>query len=160
MLEQGNRGTGEQGSSSGIDDAPEQPQLPLDRPDVDRLIAHLVARVEANIGKPPKTGKRWHDAARLLIDKDLSHESDPVELVIRVIDWATANKFWKSNILSMPALRDDFDRLRIQAREEWQAARAPRGMPSHIEGWQSLKATGTDHVDRPQLRALPGGEPT
>lgn len=154
--EQGSRGTGEQGSSSADAADDDQPPLPLDRADVEQLVAHLAERIEANTGRAPSIGKRWHDSARLLLDKDLAHESEALNLALRVADWATAHKFWHTNILSMANFRAEFTRLRLQARQEWQQTRSPRDMPDNITGWQALKATGTD--DRPHLRAITGGD--
>ena len=31
------------------------------------------------------------------------------------IDWCQADEFWRSNILSMPKLREKYDQLRLQA---------------------------------------------
>jgi hypothetical protein len=160
--EQGNRGTEEKDSSSAAAADEEPAQLPLGkasapRPDVDQLVAHLAACIEANTEQPVKVGKQWRTSARLLLDKDLAHESDPLGLALRLIDWATNDEFWHTNILSMPTFREKFPQLRLKARAEWQrrnAARSPQDMPDRISGWQSLK-TGTD--DR-HLHALPRGD--
>src|SRR5262249_55122202 len=40
------------------------------RADVGRLCEHLADRIEANGSKRPVIGKRWHDAARLMLDLD------------------------------------------------------------------------------------------
>ena len=151
MLEQGNRGTGEQTSSS----EPDELQLPLDRPDVAQLCTHLADRVTANTGKTPTITKKWRDAARLLLDKDLAHESDPLRLALRLADWATNDEFWRTNILSMPTFRDQFQKLRLKARRDWEQKH--RAEPEdRIAGWQSLK-TGTEPMG--VLYALPGGDP-
>lgn len=91
------------------DDSPTDPV----REDVERLCAHLADRIEGNGSKRPAIGKRWRDAARLLIDKDGRTE----EQVHTAIDWCQDDKFWRSNILSMPTLRDQYDRLRLQAKD-------------------------------------------
>ena len=31
------------------------------------------------------------------------------------IDWCQADEFWRSNVLSMPKLREKYDQLRLQA---------------------------------------------
>ncbi len=97
----GNRGTG--GRSAG---AP--------RPDVDRLCAHLADRVEANGSKRPAVTQKWRDAARLMLDTDKRAE----ENVHKAIDWCQDSEFWRSNVMSMPTLREQYDRLRLQAEEE------------------------------------------
>jgi len=84
------------------------------RPDVERLCNRLAERVEANGAKRPTVTKGWRDAARLLIDKDGRTE----EQIAWLIDWATADSFWRSNILSMPKLREKFDQMLIRARPE------------------------------------------
>jgi len=55
--------------------------------------------------------RRWLDAARLLLDQD--HRT--VAEVERVIDWCQADEFWRSNILSMPKLREKFTQLSMKA---------------------------------------------
>jgi hypothetical protein len=106
--EQGNRGTGI--SSSEIADA--IPDAESGREDVERLCERLADRIEANGAKRPTITKGWRDAARLLIDKDGRTE----EQVAWIIDWATADEFWRANILSMPKLREKFDQLLLKAR--------------------------------------------
>ncbi len=96
-----------------------------DRPDVEKICEHLADRVVANGCKRPTITKTWREEARLLLDKD----GRTVDQVIRCIDWATSNNFWRKNILSMPTLREKYDRLRMDAESE-RAAAKPRGSPS------------------------------
>lgn len=56
--------------------------------------------------------KKWLADARLLIDSD---GRDPHE-ARALIEWACRDSFWRSNILSMPAFRKQYDKLRL-ARE-------------------------------------------
>lgn len=106
--------------------ANEDPPEPPPRDDVEQLCARVADHTAANSNQPrPTITKRWRDHARLLLDKDLAAENDPLGLALRVADWAAANTFWSSNILSMPKLRQEFARLRIQARQEWEASRSP-----------------------------------
>lgn len=81
------------------------------RADVARLLDHLDSRIEANGAKKPGRTKVNITAARLLIDRD----NEDVDEIIRVIDWATSDSFWKSNILSMSKLREKYDQLRIKS---------------------------------------------
>lgn len=81
------------------------------RPDVDRLCDHLADRIEANGSKRPTIGKRWRDAARLMLDADGRTEQQ----VHNAIDWCQADEFWRGNVLSMPKLRDKYDQLRLAA---------------------------------------------
>ena len=102
--EQGNRGTGEQSSSSEVADA-------TPRPEVDELLDYLDARIEANGAKVPNRTKKNRDAARLLLDKD----NRTVDQVKAAIDFATDDEFWRTNILSMSKLREKYDTLRMRA---------------------------------------------
>lgn len=103
--EKGRRGEGEKSSSSPIADAiDDQP-----RDDVERICERMADRIQANGAKRPTITKAWRDAARLLIDRDEHTEAQ----VLWLIDWATSDGFWKSNILSLPKLREKFDQLRL-----------------------------------------------
>jgi hypothetical protein len=81
------------------------------RGDVQRLCTHLADRIEANGSQRPGVTSRWHDAARLLLDRDGRAEHQ----VHAAIDWCQDSEFWRSNILSMPKLREKYDQLRLQA---------------------------------------------
>lgn len=83
-------------------------------PDVDRLCDLLADGVQATTGERPKVGKRWHDACRLLLDND-GYTADQVEALIR---WSQEHQFWRSNILSMPKLREKRLNLIAQARRD------------------------------------------
>jgi hypothetical protein len=89
------------------------------RPDVDRLCEHLADRIEKHGSKRPAIGKRWHDAARLLIDNDGRTE----EQVHAAIDWCQDHHFWHRNILSMEKLREKYDRLALDAKAERNGSR-------------------------------------
>lgn len=70
----------------------------------DAIASHGVAR--------PRIGKKWHDAARLLITSD----GYTLEQVAETIDWLRTGTdrdaaFWRGNILSMPKLREKFAQL-------------------------------------------------
>jgi hypothetical protein len=103
------------------------------RPDVKRLCGRLADRIEANGSKRPTVTKAWLDATRLLLDRDKRTEAQ----VAKAIDWCQNNEFWRRNIMSMPTLRKQYDRLRLQAQDEQRAAAgrsaAPAGPGS--DGW-------------------------
>jgi hypothetical protein len=80
------------------------------RPDVEQVISSFSQLLEANDVKH-KPGKSWHDAARLLIDKD----GYTPEQIIFVARFATTDEFWMSNVLSLPKLREKFEALKIKA---------------------------------------------
>ncbi|MGQ4353221.1 hypothetical protein [Streptomyces drozdowiczii] len=97
------------------------------RPDVEQACTLLADLIEANGCRRPTITKDWRDAARLLIDKDGVALDD----VLGAIRWSQADDFWRSNILSMPKLRKQYDTLRLQAqrgRVQPAAATAPRTM--------------------------------
>ena len=80
-------------------------------PEVTELLDHLDQRIESNGAKKPTRSKGNVDAMRLLIDRD----GRTPEQIHRVIDWATSDSFWRSNILSATKLRAKFDQLLIKA---------------------------------------------
>lgn len=82
-----------------------------ERSDVERVCRYLADRIEANGSKRPDVTKKWRDSARLLIDSD----KRTVEQIEKCIDWCQSDAFWRSNILSMPKLREKYDQLRLQA---------------------------------------------
>jgi DNA-binding transcriptional ArsR family regulator len=90
-----------------------------ERLDVEHVCRHLADRIEANGSKRPKITKAWRDSARRLIDRD----KRTVEQIVRAIDWCQNDPFWRSNVLSMPKLRDKYDQLRL-------AAQRPNGRAS------------------------------
>lgn len=81
------------------------------RPELLALCEHLADRIEANGSRRPRIGKRWLTAARLLLDTD-GRSPDQVRAAI---DWSQTDQFWRSNILSMPKLREKYDQLRLAA---------------------------------------------
>lgn len=80
-------------------------------PEVTELLDHLDQRIQSNGAKKPSRTKSNIDAMRLLIDRD----NRTPEQIHRVIDWATADSFWKSNILSAAKLREKFDQLLMRS---------------------------------------------
>lgn len=84
------------------------------REDVERLCLHLADRIEGGGSKRPAITKAWRDAARLMLDRDGRAE----EKVHTAIDWCQDSTFWRRNVMSMPTLRDQYDRLRLAAEEE------------------------------------------
>ena len=107
-------------TSTGIDEVQvKDASVIASRPDVERLCVHLADRIEANGSKRPPIGKKWRDAARLMIDRD--HRTE--QQVMAAIDWCQENEFWRSNILSMPKLREKYEQLRLQAGRKPAASR-------------------------------------
>jgi hypothetical protein len=82
-----------------------------DRKDVQDLCDHLRRRVVAN-GSRVNITTKWREAARLLIDRDQRSLDEAHAL----IDWCQDSEFWRSNILSLPKFREQYDKLRLQAK--------------------------------------------
>lgn len=82
-----------------------------DRPEIERLCSLLADEIEGNGAKRPVITKRWRDACRLMIDRD-GRTPEQIEKAIR---WSQGHEFWRSNILSMPKLREKYETLRLQA---------------------------------------------
>jgi len=85
-----------------------------DRADVESLCTLLADLIESNGSLRPTIGAGWHDAARLLIDKD----GRDLESAARLIRWVQADQFWQGNVLSMPKFREKYDQLRLAANAE------------------------------------------
>jgi hypothetical protein len=84
------------------------------REDVDRVCNFLAEwRVKLGCPRPPITDK-WRTEARLMIDKD----GRSLEAIKEITSWSQRNSFWRSNIKSIPKLRDQFDTLRLQKERE------------------------------------------
>lgn len=89
-------------------------QAAPERPELQALCDRLADRIEANGSRRPTVTQAWLRDCRLLIDKD---GRTPAQ-VATAIDWCQAHDFWKANVLSMPTLRKQYDRLRLIAQRE------------------------------------------
>ncbi|TDD97588.1 hypothetical protein [Actinomadura rubrisoli] len=96
------------------DDSDEDEEQDDQRDDVERVCRHLADRVQGNGSKRPRVSKTWRREARLLMDSDGRTE----EQVHRAIDWCQDSKFWRRNVMSMPKLRAQYDRMRLEAEEQ------------------------------------------
>lgn len=129
------------------EDADHTPGVVEVREDVERLCTHLADRIETNGATTrPHIGKRWRDAARLLMDNDHVTEQQ----IHAAIDWCQDHEFWRGNILSMPKLRDKYNQLRLQAQRE-------RGQSSTTSATSKANAWLTVGRDQQQLKAIGGG---
>lgn len=90
---------------------PAPPAATTIRPDVDRLCTLLADLIEGNDCRRPTITNTWRTEARLLLDKDRV----PLGAAEETMRWALADPFWKSNVLSMPTFRKQYDRLRLRA---------------------------------------------
>lgn len=90
-----------------LDDVP-----PIEpREDIERICIRLVDRMVANGCKRPAITKGWRESARLMIDLDGRTEIQ----VNAAIDWCQQDEFWRGNILSIPKLRSQYEKLRLAA---------------------------------------------
>ena len=162
-VEQGNRGTGEkEAKTSSSCPGSEIPDDRRERPDVDQLCERLRDRVIANGAKATIT-RQWRTEARLLLDRDGRDHTQ----ALRLIDWATANEFWRTNILAMPKFRAKYDQLLLQARRDSQPRAAPGQRLSTTDRRIAEAELLKDNPDPAVLallspnghRALPGGAP-
>jgi hypothetical protein len=79
----------------------------IPRPEVEELLDLLDTQIALNGLKKPSRTRTNFDAARLLIDRD----GYDIELIKQVLLWATADEFWRKNILSMSKFRAQFTQL-------------------------------------------------
>jgi len=119
------QGTGNREQGKEEANAPSSETGKPSRDDVERVCNHLADWVEKNGSKRPNITKKWRDAARLMIDTDKLTE----EQIRKAIDWCQQDEFWRANIMSLPTLRKQFDRLRLAAQRKSGHA-APQGPES------------------------------
>lgn len=103
----------------------------VERTEIDALCSHLADRIAEDGSKRPVVTKGWRDAARLMLDKDGRTEQE----IHAAIDWCQSHHFWRTNVLSMPKLREKFDQLRKVAASEQQA----RPGNSRADEWKSMQ---------------------
>lgn len=108
----------EKKSGSGADAPDDAPSTQLalvaeDRPDVERICEHLAEQIEARGSKRPTITTRWRNEGRLLLDRD-GRTEEQVHACIRWLFTSTHRdaQFWRTNVRSMPKLREEYDRLR------------------------------------------------
>lgn len=101
------------------------------RPDVAKILDHLDDRIRSNGAKTPSRSKKNTDAARLLLDRD----NHTVDEVIRAIDFATSDEFWRTNVLSMSKLRDKYDQLRLAATRRGASSGRPEPTRTETQPW-------------------------
>lgn len=98
---------------------------PATRPDVEGLLDHLDQRLAANGARLPSRTKTNRNAARLLLDVD----GRPLDEAHQLINWATHDEFWRTNILSMSKFRAKYDQLRMKANLHRRPAAVPQSRP-------------------------------
>lgn len=82
------------------------------RPEIDELCQHLIDRLRSNgVTTRLVITQKWRTATRLMLDKD----GRSVAQVRNMIDWCQDDEFWRSNVMSMPTLREQYEQLRLKA---------------------------------------------
>lgn len=112
----------------------------IPRPDADALCNRLAELMIGNGCKPPEITQKWRDAARLLLDAD-KREFDKA---MRLLEWCQKDEFWRTNILSMPTFRRQYEQLRLKANADWKRGNVPRqradgdlGTEAHMERFRA-----------------------
>jgi len=88
----------------------------------------------------------WQTEARLMLDTD--HR--PLEDVLAVIAWLRSSEFWVKNILGVPALRKQYDRLRLEMRPV--APTATNGTGRRQSHYDSVQAEYQRLIDEADLQ--------
>ena len=91
----------------------------IPRPDADEICTYLADKI-GTYAKRPAINKDWRTAARLLLDDEDRPVQATVTGVKALIDWVAKSDFWRPNVMSMPTLREKYDRLRLAALQDWQ----------------------------------------
>lgn len=120
----------------GSDDAIEPEIVDEETETQTRLLDALDDAVEANGFKRPSRTKGNERAMRLLLTKDGYTETQ----VSWMIGWATDHHFWYKNIRSAEKLRQQFDRLVVEAKEQRGGGPAGGMKPN------SAEQRGLDHA--------------
>ncbi|MDY1005723.1 hypothetical protein [Curtobacterium sp. CFBP9011] len=113
-----------------------------DRADVVELCELLADLVEQNGSNRPPVTKTWRDSARLLLDRD----GRELESAKRLVRWSQADDFWRSNVLSMPTFRKQYDRLRLAANRQLEERRQAPGRGGQRDAELIGFMTGADNT--------------
>lgn len=124
------------------------------REDVEQVCKLLADCIEANGSKRPTVTERWRDAARLLIDRD----GKSPQQISWIIQWCQQDEFWRTNVLSMPTLRRQFDRLRLKAQQDSQP-RVSKRERENLAFLQQGTAPALTSRERENQAFLNGGQP-
>lgn len=102
---------------------------------------YLADLIERNGSKRPSVTKAWLQAADRLKRLDGKTHAQ----VMTCIEWCQQDEFWRGNILSMPTLRKQYDRLRLAAGR----AQTGTGMSGDVRRAELLTALGVG-ANRPK----------
>lgn len=119
-----------------------------EHPEARNLCERLAELMAGNGCKPQTIGKRWLDAARLLLDRD----ERPFTEALAVLEWCQGDDFEQVNIHSMPKFRARYDQLRMKAQRA--GALTPKttapSTPDAIRVWlrQQWQDAATGPIER------------
>lgn len=111
------------------------------RDDVDALCTRLATLMIANECKPPTITEEWRREARLMLDRD----GRDFDKAMALLEWSQNHHFWKRNIHSLPKFREQYDKLRMQANEEWERAHGANVIPIQRANGHQPYQNPTDH---------------
>lgn len=106
-----------------------------DGSDASRLAVLLADLIEGNGCKRPTVTARWVQTIERMIRID-GRSPEQVENAMR---WCQQHEFWKSNVMSPDKLRQQYDRLRLQAQREMTSGQ-PKGMAGVRQFLEGLEA--------------------
>lgn len=110
--------------------------------DVERLCALLASLATDNGARNVKVTDTWRTECRRLIERD-GRNATEVEETIR---WAQASDFWRPNVLSLPTLRKQFDRLWLQMHPATPQRAGSAGQGTDNEKWWA-GALAAEHAE-------------
>lgn len=119
-----------------------------EHPDARKLCERLAELMTDRGCKQPTIGKRWLDAARLLLTRDGRDFSE----ALAVLEWSQADAFWQDNIHSMSKFREKYDQLIGRARKAGAltAKAATPSTPDAVLEWlkQQWRDATTGEIER------------
>lgn len=118
------------------------------RADVEALCNRLAEMMVARGCRKPNITDTWRNEARLLLDLDGVH----FQFALDVLEWTQKSKFWKTNILSMPKFRKQWDTVSQQA-EEACGPHPNSNRPSAATGAEVVSFGGNNVIQMPKPRA-------
>lgn len=104
------------------------------REDVDTVCAAMRDSVSRRTGRTPRVTKQWRDSARLMIDRDNIQVRD----ILACITWVENHDFWRTNVLSLPTLRKQYDRLSLQAAQQNKRPTITMQLPEQDDAWDAI----------------------
>jgi len=99
----------------------------------------------------------WADSIRLMREADSRTHDE----ICQIFTWANQHKFWKTNILSPPTLREKFDRLTIEMQAGTQNGQTGQRSSSNQTGRSSASADVSEIAARERAKlaaARSGGD--